>query len=375
MSGKRGIFRRIRTFGIIFFIVLLLPSLWGEELTEEERELPVWVLMEKGKASFREGDFATALTFFSYSRNKGAVLPEAEYWMGRVFEEEGELSLAVAQYQIALEQSRYLYIGDDKIDISYRLADSYKKMADWSMYEFQLQVLVDGEIDSNQEILDREHLFATTLKEKGLDELLYLYRLEYSYSLRAFRELGIFSYKQGRYRSSTIYNLYSVMTYFSLGINELIKEDPDFQFPRNLEKLLEYNASWYYDDIERAVREYEPDFSFIRQDESRELVNRDIQLNESLIFLEDQGAAYYYSGVGYVLDLFRHNVALKPFMANHNIYQALYYLGCSLYSEGFETTARQIWSLLAHDSHGEGWTLRSKEQLVSPHIDKSASIF
>ena len=165
------------------------------------------------------------------------------------------------------------------------------------------------------------------------------------------------------------------MTYFSLGINELIKENPEFQFPRTLDKLLEYNPSWYYDDVERAVREYDPNFSFIRQEESRELVNKESQVDEVLTLLEGWDRGYYYSGVGYVLDLFRHNVALIPFMANHNIYQALYYLGCSLYSEGFEHRARQIWSILAYDSQGEGWSLRAIEQLSSPHIDKSASIF
>jgi tetratricopeptide (TPR) repeat protein len=373
LSGKRSIFRRITPPILILFF--LVSSLGAEELTEAERELPVWVLMEKGKASFREGDFATAHTFFSYARNKGAVLPEAEYWMGRVFEEEGELTLAVAQYQKALEQSRYLYIGDDHIDIAYRLADSYKKSGEWDKYEFQLQVLVDGEIARNQEIMDREHLYAVTLKEKGLDELLYLYRLNYSYSLRAFRELGVYYYKQGRYRSCTIYNLYSVMTYFSLGINELIKDDPEFQFPRTLDKLLEYNKDWYYDDVERSVRLIDPEFSFVRVEGSRDLVNEKEQVDKALAFMEASGDPYYYSGVGYVLDLFRHNKALVPFMKNHNIYQSLYYLACSLYAEGFSESARHIWSILSRDTHSGSWSLSARDQLSSPHIDKSAPIF
>lgn len=376
MSGERSFLRRAEQTVIILLllVVSLLPAA-AEELTDEERKLPVWVLMEKGKASFREGDFATAYSFFIHARNKGAVLPEAEYWMGRVYEEEGELPLAIAQYQKALELSRYLYIRDDSIEISYRLADAYKKQGDWDRYEFRLQVLVDGEIARSQEVLDREHLYATTLKEKGLDELLYLYRLDYRYSLRAFQELGVFYYKQGRYRSATIYNLYSVMTYFSLGVEELIREDPEFQFPRNREMLLELDPAWYYDDLEKSLRRYLPDFSFVRETSSRDLVNRDRQEQDALERLEGFGRPYRYSGVGYVLDLFKGNDALIPFREEHNIYRTLYYLGCSLYSEGFEPSARDIWHVLVKDLGSGGWGLLAEAQLESPHIDKNVSLF
>ncbi|MDC7223625.1 MAG: hypothetical protein PQJ60_07765, partial [Spirochaetales bacterium] len=172
MSGKRSVYGR--TVQIALILLLLLGgafSLAAEELSEKEKNMPVWVLMEKGKASFREGDFATALTYFTYSRNKGAVLPEAEYWMGRVYEEEGELPLAILQYEKSLDQARYLYIPEEKTEIVYRLAGAYLKGQEPEKYEYRLQRLIDDEVDRSREVVEREHLYTSTLKEKGLDEL------------------------------------------------------------------------------------------------------------------------------------------------------------------------------------------------------------
>jgi tetratricopeptide (TPR) repeat protein len=376
LSGKRSIFRRTAKAALIFFFLLSgFQSLVADELSDEEKTLPVWVLMEKGKASFRQGDFASALTYFTFSRNKGAVLPEGEYWIGRVYDEEGELSLAILQYEKALELSRYLYVTDEKTDIVYRLAEAYLKSEKPEKYEYQLKRLIDDEVDRSVEVVEREHLYVSTLKEKGLDELLYLYRLDYNQSLRAFRELGIYYFKQGEYRSAVLYNLYAVMTFYSLGIEQLIREDPEFQFPRNREKLLEYDPLRYYDDIEKELRLVNSDFSFIREEGSRVLVNSDVQVQQALEELHEQGIPYYYSGIGYALDLFRESRALNSFMEENNIYQSLYYLACALYGEGFENRAREIWSVLDKDKKGGGWSRLATDQLKSPHIDKNTVLF
>ena len=377
MSGKRSIYGRAAktALTIILSFAFLIPALAAEELSEEERDMPVWVLMEKGKASYRQGDFASALTYFTYSRNKGAVLPEGEYWIGRVYEEEGELPLAILQYEKALEQSRYLYVAGDKTEIVYRLAEAYMKSEQPDRYEYQLQLLIDEEVERSRDVVEREHLYVSTLKEKGLDELLYLYRLDYHQSLRAFRELGTYYYKKGEYRSGVLYNLYAVMTFYSLGIEQLIREEPDFQFPRNREKLLEYDPLSYYDDIERELRRVDSGFSFVREEGSRNLLNPSSQVGEALERLREENVPYYYSGIGYALNLFKKSRALLPFMEENNIYQSLYYLACSLYGEGYENRAREIWSVLEKDSQGEGWSRRAEDQLASPHIDKNSVLF
>ncbi|MDC7221653.1 MAG: hypothetical protein PQJ59_17100 [Spirochaetales bacterium] len=376
MSGKRSLLGRTGKTALIFFILLLCQVfLFAEDLSEDEKDMPVWVLMEKGKASFREGDFATALTYFTYSRNKGAVLPEAEYWMGRVYEEEGELTLAVFQYEKALDQARYLYISDEKTEIFYRLAQAYLKSQEPAKYESLLLRLVNEEVERSRVVVEREHLYASTLKEKGLDELLYLYRLDYNRSLRAFRELGAYYYKKGEYRSGILYNLYAVMTFYSLGIEQLIRENPEFQFPRNREMLLEQDRERYYNDIEKELRQVDEEFSFVREEGSRRLINADQQVQSALNRLEESDAAYYYSGIGYALELFKESRALLPFMDENNVYQSLYYLACSLYGEGFEERAREIWSVLEKDEYGKAWSRLAANQLEEPRLDKNTLLF
>ncbi|MBN2626533.1 MAG: hypothetical protein JXA95_07700, partial [Spirochaetales bacterium] len=63
MRGKRSFFTRTGQVALILILALggLFPAA-AEELTDEDKALPVWVLMEKGISAFREGDFATALT-------------------------------------------------------------------------------------------------------------------------------------------------------------------------------------------------------------------------------------------------------------------------------------------------------------------------
>ena len=287
----------------------------------------------------------------------------------------GGASLAVVQYEKALDQSRYLYISEDKTEIEYRLAESYLKQGDRDSYEFRLQTMIDGELKRNRDIMEKEHLYISLLKEKGLDELLYLYRLDYTRSLRAFRELGTFYFKEGDYRSGVLYNLYAVMTFMSLGIEALIQSDPKFQFPRTWDDLMEYDPAWYYDDVEKALRRLDGNFSFLREKESRDLINREEQLSRALTRLEEAGEPYTYSAVGYVLDLFKQNRSLVAFREENNIYQSLYYLAASLYGEGFEERAREIWRILARDEEGRAWSLLAREQLVNPGLDKKSVLF
>ncbi|MDC7222855.1 MAG: hypothetical protein PQJ60_03885, partial [Spirochaetales bacterium] len=182
-------------------------------------------------------------------------------------------------------------------------------------------------------------------------------------------------YKQGEYRSAILYNLYGVMTFYSLAIEQLIREDPEFQFPRDREQLLEFDPARYYDDIEKELRRVDGEFSFLREENSRQLVDRDRQVAEALDRLEEADVAYYYSGIGYALDLFKESRALVPFMEEHNVYQSLYYLACSLYEEGFENRAREIWQVLKKDEQGRGWSRLAAQQLVSPHMDKNTVLF
>ena len=84
-------------------------------------ELPAWLVLEYGKKAFQERELGIALRYAREALEKKAgFYPEAEILIGDVFAAEGNLQLAVSQYTKALEDSRQLYILQEKYHILYR---------------------------------------------------------------------------------------------------------------------------------------------------------------------------------------------------------------------------------------------------------------
>jgi tetratricopeptide (TPR) repeat protein len=132
-------------------------------------------------------------------RNRVRLLityPEAEYWKGRVFFVEGELSLAELQYKRAYSMIPALEIPDDLYTILYSMAELYDAHSDFVAWENVMK----GIVDSNDKDIDaflREAMMATLLDD-GFNRFMTLYRLKPSYSLDANAALASFYLERGR---------------------------------------------------------------------------------------------------------------------------------------------------------------------------------
>ena len=233
--------------------------------------------------------------------------------------------------------SRVLYIPDDKYEITYRLADLYKNQGKYGDYEELLLKLFNGEFSQDAAKIRLENSYVTVLTDDGLNKLIYLYRLELNYSLRAVSELGVYYYKTGDYRGSLIKDLYAVISVFSYGIGYLIKKDIDFEFPDTEEKLIELDEEYYFDSLNHKEKRF--------------------------------------NGVSYCLDKFNHYQEIVEYLKITDFYRSFYYLGAALYAEGYADAAAEIWDYIRLRPEAGIWGKKAADQYVHPRIETNELIF
>ncbi len=87
---------------IILLLIFTIP-LYSQDADEAE-----WILYRKGINYYNSKDFSEAFKYFREAAVK-RDFPEAEYYIGRIFENEGEFSLALKQYERAENFSTSLF--------------------------------------------------------------------------------------------------------------------------------------------------------------------------------------------------------------------------------------------------------------------------
>ncbi|MEW5815826.1 MAG: hypothetical protein AB1798_10595 [Spirochaetota bacterium] len=292
----------------IVFIALLFSPVGSEVFSEDtdEFDFPPWILLEKGKKAYHDREFGTAIRYFRTAIQKEGEFPEAEMWVGAVFEEEGEYILAEKQYLKALEIKKLLYIPEDEYTILYKLTEIYRNSNQYKKMEDTLiSLLSKDEIVSGDAYASLRLAYVRTLKEKGLNKLVELYRHNNVKTQDAHSQLGIFYYRTGRYGNATLNLLFTVLTVFSVCIDELRKFDPDYTFS-NTEDFLE------------------------------------ISLKEP---------------------------RLKEFIEVGGFFKNLYYLGSSLSAEGELLSARYLWRIVATYATAAFWKDRAQRQMKAPFVE------
>jgi hypothetical protein len=199
MRRKSGVLR----FTVCFALSLL--SLSGPAASPD-----AWRNLEDGKRLFAAGELGAALQRFQNAVAAAVTYPEGEYWIGRVFEAEGEYLLAAEQYRKAYEDRQFLVIGGDVFEILYHLAEIQKTLRQYGAYEDTLKTIIatPSRYPATPESL--MPAMVASLRNRGLDRYLLLYRAGEQEKTAAFGSLGIFLYRTGRYAEATKNLLMSV---------------------------------------------------------------------------------------------------------------------------------------------------------------------
>ncbi|TVR31875.1 MAG: hypothetical protein EA404_08955 [Spirochaetaceae bacterium] len=218
-------------------MALVLASttlLWSQEA---RGDLPPWVLYEQGMQLFEQGRYGEALRRFRAAAAERAPFPEAEIGIGRVFQAEGSLELALRQYETALEQAFAFEVRETEQLVRYRIADVHRLRGDDRAYVDQLTQLANQqEAFSDEALAERRAAYLNVLRSRGLDRLMVLYRIDDDFAHRAHRELGIHLYNQRDY-DALLHLTFAAMQGFTRLVEELRRIEFDYSYSSATEVL------------------------------------------------------------------------------------------------------------------------------------------
>ena len=204
-------------------------------------DIPTWLLIERGREAFELGEYGLASRVFREVISREKVSPDAEMWLGIIFEQEGEYLLAEKQYLKVLEYKNQLYMNEEEFTILNRLSEIYEKTNEYGKYEKTLLTIIekDEEYRDNFKIL---YAMNDVLKERGLDKLFELYRFKKNKFNKARTELGIFYYRTGRYSDAQINLVVSIMSILTTGFDYIYDKTYTYEytdFETHIESMLD----------------------------------------------------------------------------------------------------------------------------------------
>ena len=196
-------------------------------LLAAQEENPLWVQFQEAKELFHNGEFQESLDFFVNTTKSETPYPEAEYMIGLIYLEEGELAIAKEQILKAIDLSIYLEVPQDLLSYKYKLSEIYLYLEDYQNYISTLKDIIGGDNIDINDIRDQKAYY-DTLITSGFDRLLHLYRKDADNVLNARVFLGYYYNSIGEYKKSVNYLLTPMLALITQVINDNIKEDREY---------------------------------------------------------------------------------------------------------------------------------------------------
>ena len=308
---------RVRSLAVTLSLFMLLAAfacIAQDSGSGTDNFAGAWVLYEQGKALLDDPEgpeLGEALLLFHEAIDKrGGIFPEAEMAIGDVYFRERAYALAARQYRKAYDLRSGMEIAEQRYTVLYRLADLYEIQEMYKdMEDYLLLVTEQQPYYTEARYEGFRNAFETTFREKGLDHLFKLYRMEgVEFSISSHSRLGWFYYRMGRFQKAILNCLFALDIMITGGMNELRRVDPGYVFTS-------------VEDFLYAARK-------------------------------------------------RENV--RQYLIEGQFFKTLYYLAASAYAASFPARAEPIWRLLADfplEDFGPGLSVyadRSERQLESP---------
>jgi hypothetical protein len=246
--------------------------------------------------------------------------PEAEYWIGETYRAEGELGVALGQFEKAYAQRAALETPGFDIELLYKIADVNRIRHEYTKMERQLLEILEGTARDGSA---RDNLWAGSggaqrftrnsmariLENDGIGRFLTMYRYNNTGVERAHRLLGFYYFATGR------------------------------QSPGPARDHLV--------------------FAFLIQ---------------STVLLEEVSRGrsdYTFTSLEALLEEVRRKPSLLSYLEECEYYKTAYYLGNALYGDGKAPVAREFWTFLAGQEAAGEWRGRARAQLQSPFVEKA----
>ena len=240
--------------------------------------------------------------------------PEAEFWLGETYRAEGELVMALRQYERAWNERALLEIPGFDIEIIYKTVDIHRIRGNYQEMERRAKEIIEGKGHNG---LPRDSLWiegsgtqirsamARILENEGINRFLTLYRHNNTDTERAHRLLGFFYYATNRLIQGTEHLMVAFLIQNSILIQEVIRRDPEFTF-ESLSNLMLY---------------------------------------------------------------VRARPELTAFIEDTDYYRTAYYLASALYANGKIRPSRELWAFLASSREAGEWGERARRN-PNPLIER-----
>jgi hypothetical protein len=239
--------------------------------------------------------------------------PEAEYWLGETYRAEGELALALRQYQTAYAQRRLLEIPSFEVEILYKIADVHRLRMEYQEMEKEAAGILTG-IGPGGTVRDSlwaqgltRAAMSRILENDGVSRFLTLYRYNNIPMEKAHRLLGFFCFSSSRHPLAAEHLMFAFLIQNTVIIEEVIRSRYDFTFT-TLAALME--------EIRQKPR-------------------------------------------------------FEAFLEETEYFRTAYYLGSAFFAAGKQKPARELWTFLAACPEAGEWQVRSRTQLLSPYIERA----
>ncbi len=244
-------FVRIFFLGLTLFLTALL---YGAE--------PMWLQMENGKNAVTEGRLGEAVLIFREVLKKNPDNPEAQQWLGFLYEKEGEFKLAALQFEKALENRKSLPVQEDAYDIMYHLSSVYTRDGNEKESLLVLNKIIH---DASEEQVSPalRHTMVSLLQRSGIDKFFELYRPKAPITQKAHYLLGMYYFNEEHYVEALNHFIFSLGEPVRVMINTVKRYDPDYSYEiakdsSPLELLLQRMRG------NRRIAAYLKDISFFR---------------------------------------------------------------------------------------------------------------
>jgi tetratricopeptide (TPR) repeat protein len=293
--------KHVRGSIVLFFALIATQTAFSQNAPNQN-----WLLFEQGNAASARKEFGLALQLYEEAVLKAGTFPEAEIAIGDIYLEEGEVDLALAQYEKAYKLRNAFYIPNMQYSTLYKIAHLYETQGLYKQMEDRLlQIVQDDKRFQETSTSKLRTQIERNFYDKGLDRVLVLYKYEDSFSAAAHSQLGWFYYRTGRYSQAVSHLLYSTIYRMSSIDSYLAERDVDYQYTTLL-------------DLFAAIGK------------SQDLIR---YANESQLFRD------------------------------------LYYLASSAFVTGYPEKASSIWKSLAASPMAASYQALSQKQLKSPFTE------
>ena len=244
--------------------------------------------------------------------------PEAEFWLGETYRAEGELALALRQYERAWNERSLFETPGFEIELLYKISDIHRLRREYTEMERRAKEIIEG---AGPDGAPRDILWAGSssspiraamariLENEGVNRFLTLYRYDTAGTEKAHRLLGFFYYASNRYALAAEHLMFAFLIQNSVLIDDVIRQQYDYSFS-TLENL-----------------------------------------NETI----------------------RSTPRLLSYLDETEYYRTIYYLSSALYASGKTRPASELWAFLAGRSDAGEWGERARRNR-SPVVESAVEM-